>query len=476
MLFRHCIISTTDGKAIQRPDGSWTVEGLGAERYQSAFETRERVYRPLNSSFYMTTNTQECLDRIKSNLSDGSNHLLPIQIISSDYHTPEPLFPGKIQFITGYVQRENYKPEHENITVLSNLQMVSPTVYGCFALLSLIILFIISLHLRILYRYQEKKRWWFKRLDFTHLVGREVSLLFHLSSHHFRWVTHLYAISLFYLIICFTTTYKTSQVVTKKPDYPTSYQESLDHPTSLIFIYNQIVHVSNTFRDAPHHSLKGKLYTKLVASGKEDAIRIEGLTKNPTAAFSLFKMIAAEIIHHKSIAAASSITIPLLKGFACGFSPEGILWFLKVFADPSETEIIYGFTLSKHYRFSSLAVRAQRRAFESHIFAHHYALSFDVASIAANIAGTSRTHQWKQHLACSQSSTSQLQAEDDVQTISLSYFHFIITLCISGIVNALFILLIEIAWYERSKRKPRRRRLNYLIIKSMNSKSFSDAV
>ena len=45
-LFRHCIVSTTVVKAAQRPDGSWTVGGLGDERYQSALENRERVYRP----------------------------------------------------------------------------------------------------------------------------------------------------------------------------------------------------------------------------------------------------------------------------------------------------------------------------------------------------------------------------------------------------------------------------------------------
>ena len=455
-MFRHCLVATSEVKAVKKADGSWTVEGVGAEQYANVLKNADKLFRPFNSTFYITMDPHECLEKIASNQSDGSNHLLPIETMSSHYHAPEAMFPGKVQFLTGYNRSEAgiTLQDEEEATVLTNILMLRPQVYEVSALLLFTFVVLITVKLRIFYPHQLVTKWWLKRITFFTVLRRELSGLFHLSSNDFKLITFLYAVLYFYLANSFMSVYSTNQVITKKPNYPTSYQESLDYETSLVFLYNQFVIVSSDFRDAPAGSLKAKIWVKLVASGKMDQFRIDGQSTSFTALPSLVKRIANEIQQRKSIAVASSITIPLLKALACGFSPDGELWFLKIFADHSEPEIIYGFTLSKTFHGSRIIRRSFKRTFQTHIMAHDFELSFDVTNVISQIAGTSREHRWKQHLACTNEKA--LDGQVHVGATPLFYFKYLIFICVYGWAMASLFLLTEISCGSRKRRRRRR--------------------
>ena len=124
-------------KAIQRPNGEWTVEGLGQDRYIGGLQSIINMLHPYNVSFYMTTKAKECIDRLSRNQSDFSNAYSPIQTISPEYHVPEVFFAGKVQFITGYNLSEHATSGEETATALANVRLLETQVYLCSFLLTL---------------------------------------------------------------------------------------------------------------------------------------------------------------------------------------------------------------------------------------------------------------------------------------------------------------------------------------------------
>ena len=142
-------------------------------------------------------------------------------------------------------------------------------------------------------------------------------------------------------------------------------------------------------KDAPVNSLKGKSWTKLLASGKKDEFRIDGTTVNFIGLPGLMKKIATDISDRKSIAVTSSITIPLLKAIACGLSPEGQLWLLKILSDPSEHELVYSFPFAASFEYIKLAENSLRRDFETYVISRHFETSFDITSMISGMTGNS---------------------------------------------------------------------------------------
>ena len=445
-MIRQCAISTTNVNAVQRPDGSWTVEGVEAEQFVDTILILEKWARPFNSTFYVTLNADECLQRLIKNESDFTNLFIPLQTVSPYYHAPETVLPGRNLFITGYNTSETIEPGKDTATVFTNVELLQPEVY-MWSLIFLICIFsFVATRVFIHSRNRMMSR--AGKTPLTRVILRQVAGVFYHSNERFKLITLLYAVFCFYIVTTFLCIYKTSHVIADKPSYPTSYQESLDHKKSLFTYYDQFVVVSKGFRFAPPGTLKRKLWDKLEASGLHEKYLVDPENTSPTSLPALITRYALAIVVDKSIGVASSITMPLLKSLICGFSPEGQLWFLKVLSDPIERETIYGYATSKDFIGAETLKKTLRRSFEGQVTQHHYDLALEVTHIATKVSGTSKAHQWKQHLACTHEQA--LMPDVVVHAVPLAYFHTFFLACALIWTAAFVINFIQILSSKRS--------------------------
>lgn len=447
-MIRQCTVSTTDVQAVQRSDGSWTVEGVEAEHFLDTVLLLERAAKPFNSTFYLTLNSNECLQRIINNESDFSNLFIPLHADSPYYHAPQTIFPGKNQFLAGYVISETNNTDKDTATVFTNVELLEPAIYmWSLIFLASIFTFVsfrVSIHMKI-------------RIDtlsalllLIRSILRQISGILYRSNNHFRLMTIIYSLFCFYMITTFLCIYKTSHVIAERPFYPKSYQESLDYKTSLVSFYDQFVVVSRDFKSASPDSTRKKLWNKLIKSGLYAKYSIDPQTTTPTEFPTLMLRFILAIVEEKFIAVASSITMPLLKSLGCGFSPENQLWFIKIFSDSSEREIIYGYVTGKNFIGAKNLAKKLRSAFEFGIVRHHYDLALEVTFVANRLSGTTKAHQWRQNLACNHEEA--LIADVEVHPVSLPYFHSFFVTCALVWTTAFIIHLKQIVYAKRMNR------------------------
>lgn len=459
-MIRFCFTTSHPVGAYQKSDGEWTVDGVGADAYLDGVKTLVLVTRPYNTSIYFTTDTNECLDRLTNNESDLSTVYLPIQEFTDGYFVPHPLIGGRLQFIAAYNISDSDQPGEDVATVVDNFQLLDYEVYACsFFLLLSFILFIIA------------RIWLFtsishiKRSSRLRRIMAEVGKIFFYTSTRFKFITALYSMLAFYIMTSFLSVYKTSRVIVDRPFLPKSYQDSLDHESSFAFLYDQISNVSSEFRAAPASSLRGKLWKKLTDAHRENDF--ENMD-DPTQFAQLVHNMVFEITQRNSIFIAAPIIIPLLKSAGCGLSQENELHVIKVFADPSEPEFNYGNAVRKNSPFVDFIADRLLILLESSIAAHGFELGFDQFEATARIAGTSKSHQWKQRVVCDHENA--FIVEPEVQAIALHYFgsFFSSTLVIWAIA-----LVINHSQIIRAKRRKSKRSTRYTRRSTIFTEKFS---
>ena len=413
-MIRCCIATATPVEAKQRENGEWSAEGLGAAMYIEQMRLKIAQSHPFNVTFYLTTEADECLDRLKTNQSDVSSVILPVDSISTGFHVPQPMFVGQLQFISGYNITEKEEMFEDTATVLSNADLLEIEVY--YWALLLLVSFFTFIVLRtamfcVMLRHIVK-------MSPVRIIRRQLSRMFYYDSESFKWITFLYSLLSFILITSFLCLYKTSHIIMKKPFYPKSYQESLDHESSLAFYYDQFTICSSIFKNAPPHSIRGKLWAKLAATGRQhdyDGTVIDFHTQP-----QILKKGSEEMNVRHGILITPSLIIPLIKSLACGFSPEGELWIVKNIGDSIENQVIYGYALSKHFDPPRLSSMREQALFETHFLPYSTRKQFDQGEMSANLAGTSKHHQWRQKVVCEDENA--FAPGPVVKAISLSYF------------------------------------------------------
>ena len=437
---RFCMPTVTPVNIKRDVHGKWILEGIKADRYLEGIEFSMRMLRPYNMSIYTTSRPEECLERLTHNQSDISNAFISIRQLASGYFVPEVFSAGKVQFITGYNVSEDEVVGEETATALGNVALLQAEVYLCALLLTLAFVGFIAARIWLFTRSPRPE----KKLR---LIRKEVDAMFYYSSERFKLISTLFCVLCFYIITSFLCLYKTSHVIVEKPFYPKSYQESLDHKTSLAFFLDILAVVSDGFKSAPKDTVKGKLWIKLLASGRTDAYDYGQL--NLAMLPMRVKNASREMTEFKGISVASPLSMPLLRSMACGGSPEGQLWIMKVSADPAEQEVIFGPALRKTSPFSSLYARRFKRSFETHVLYRMYMRSLDLIELAGSFMGTSSTHRWKQQVVCENEDAFTLDPE--VKAIPLSYFRSFFLVCSVIWLLALIVNLVQIAWFRSSR-------------------------
>lgn len=448
-MIRFCIASANPIEIHRNADAKWSVEGIAAEFYLDGMILAERSYPFLNVTFYLTTSTDECLERLAKNQSDSTSVFMPIESISPDYYVPHPLIAGKLAFVTGYNMTDGDRKVEDTATVATNLELLHAEVY-IWALM-LIVSFIMFIITRISVLSSP-----FQRINpraFIKVVRREVCRVFYHVSVYFKLITLLYSVLCFFILTSFLCLYKTSHVIIEKPFYVKSYQESLEHKTSLAFQYNQFANVTRIFENSPKESLRGKLWAKLVASGRKDDY--SAIASNPERMPFLLDKGANELNVRKSICVAAPLISPLLKSIACGFSPQNELWIAKIISDASESEVIYGHAIRAESPYKKLNAARLQLFFETNIIAHNFELGLDQSAAMAELKGTNKKHQWRQKVVCENENAFALDPE--VRAIPLLYFHSFFEACVAVwlfafIFNFMQIFCNKAATYRVSRR------------------------
>ena len=412
-MIRVCLSTATSVQAEKKANGKWSVDGLGKDSYIEALQLWEQISLPFNASFHLTTEASECFDRLKNNLSDITNVFLPIDSVLSGFRVPQPLSAGTLSFITGYNISDGERETKDFATVFSNADLLEPKVY-CWALF-LIALFVTFIALRIMMFYHLTKR--IVKITRVEMIRRQLTQMFYYKSEQFKWITFLHSLLCFIMVTCFLCLYKTSHIIVEKPFYPKNYQESLDHPSSLAFYYDQFSVVSTAFKKASPESIRGRMWAKLVMAGRQNDYSEANV--NGAALPVTIQTAAEQMTAQRSILILSPLVIPLFRSAFCGFSPEGELWIMKVTSDPIEKEVIYGYAQGDSFNLPWFSSKMEA-LFETDYLARTYEMQFDQSDLISSISGTSRSHQSKQRVVCEDESA--LAPEPVVRSITVSYF------------------------------------------------------
>lgn len=448
-MLHYCQTTGTPVTATKNSDGQWTVEGIGGMALIEQVLTTETVYRPYNTTFSFTTEVDECFAMLKNNMSQATSVFTPIHDISAYYYVQQPLFAGKLRFITGYNVTDGVTGYKDNATVASNADLLEIEVYlWCLALL---VSFVTFIAIRVTMLYQQSLRE--TKSPLMTCVRREWSRMFYYESSRFRLITLLYSLLCFYMVTSFLCLYKTSHIIVEKPFYAKSYQESLDHPSSLAFYYDQFSVVSTRFKEAPPNSLRGKLWAKLIATGRQDDYA--GSNINPANLPIVLKKGSEEMTVRRGICLASPAIAPLVKSLACGFSPENELWIVKSMFDAIEEELIYGHAIGSSLKSDKHLAARLRNVFETHVMIHSYDRFLNVGGLSSDMVGTSKRHRWRQSVVCEHEKDDAFAQIPAVHGIHVSYFASFFEACMIVWLFAFIINLCQIACCGKKKQKTR---------------------
>lgn len=452
-MIRHCLMgSVKDQTAVQKPDGSWTIEGMGSEVLIPTLQLWKEMFLPLNSSFYVSSEPHGCISHIENNLSDSSSLLVPMRTESPFYSVRFPILASKVEFISGYSILEEEIDGKETATVFSNLHLLEGEVYGWY--LFLLTAFIFFIHLKIAI-FLSLRGEFDSPMRYIEAVKHELSAVFYLQSNEFKWITLLYSLSCFYLITSFLILYKTSHVVLNKPEIARTYEDTIRMKSSTAIYYDQFAVSSSSFRNASRDSVKGQIWMKSIAAGTDKFFDTAG--RDPVQFKGIMELATKIVTKMKGIIVGMTFVIPVLKALTCGSSPESELFYLFVNSDPSESEEILGYPFSDSFRLSSHWQLHHRRIYESHIVPNFYKSSFESfgSLIASMLRNPSHNHQWRQSIACNDPNA--FRDGPPVAPIPLDYFISFFRISFYVTIFSFFFNQFQITFCKRQLQKKRHR-------------------
>ena len=409
-MIRYCLSTATQVEAVRKANGKWSVEGIVAEGYAEQIELTEKLLDPLNVTFHFAE-VNECLHRLKNNLSDASSVFMQIDSMSPDFNVPQPLFAGRLQYITGY----NFTDDQEDTaTVFTNADLLKPEVYCWTSFLLALFIVVIVVNVAMFYHLTKKV----VRISPMQMVKKQLSRMFYYKSTRFRWVTLLYSLLCFIMMTSFLCLYKTSHIIIEQPFYPKNYQESLEHESSLAFYFDQFAVVSSAFKNAPPDSIRGKLWAKLIATGRQNDFKMT--TLDPASLPGIFKKASRAMIVERGIFLVPPLFVSMIRLAGCMISPENELWVVKIITDPIEPEIISGHAWRKTWSAPWRISQKMSALFETQSLVRGYSKHLDQSDMAANVVGTSKSHQWKQKVLCEDETA--FMPDPIVKAIPLFYF------------------------------------------------------
>lgn len=458
-MLRVCLVTTNRVEVSQAPNGKWRVQGTGSDMYEEGISLFMQMFQWRNLTFYLTPLLDECLERMKNNVSDLASNQLSYFRNLTHHSVPVPFLPTQIEMLTGYNLEERNEPAEDTATVFTNFESFHFSVH--LAVLFLMLAFLAIIIARITIHTSHRKK-------FAHLHSRRVkceksvavrvckqmTLVILGESVHFKLIALLCSILLFFLITSFNCLFKTTRVVVEEKFVVKTYEELLEHKAAMPLFFNAVGSIVDKFEGKPESDVHGKIWSKLASLSHEELAKfvVEGDISG-LEAIGVLRFYFKQMNDQKSVALVPSTLTLFLKTLLCATSSGSDIWKILRFVDPSEPEEILGYGLSNHCTDSHHFERGMKRGYESSVLNHYYFRALDVRDILYELQSTPMAKRHKQNLVCDGESL--FDPKPQVNAIPLRYFvSFIIALT----VNVLFALMVLTHEKLSAKRKQRQSR------------------
>ena len=333
-------------------DGSYRISGL----IQTVSDTTSYAlslaqYSKTNYSlFHIATDVSDCMDRIKSNLSDYGVGIFTLYG-SGSYKVPVIEQAGTITIFTGYeVTKYQATTDLTNYTLLRNCKLYEPETY----LAILLFLTAISLaltcktcvnsfkmkHLHPTWRSKRGKKL-FSKLLFKSLLN-----MIHRDGRSVRLIALTFHLGMFLILIPFLLLFKTTQVLKVEPDLITSFREIMARNSSIYY-----THISMDESNMLQPNLK-------VSKGRDVGVefwhywrrmRIKLEAKDLARYVQNLKKMAKKVVDKEVVYLDNSISSDLIRSILCILSDEPDLYQIFTFRESSTRELIAGWGASLFY-------------------------------------------------------------------------------------------------------------------------------
>ena len=407
---RICIPTIVKNTLNKRKDGSYGIDGFGASQYLELIDIFSRTYGR-NSTFHLTNHRIECIERMKNNQSDFSSFYLPIFKDTEHFSIPTSIMSTKLAFLTGYdLMRKPVKPR-QCADVLINISLLDPLTYFWSFIVTIILVLFISLKIWATMKTKEKKT----KHVWKH-ISKELMSLYYGNSDKFRLICLLFTILSFTLVNSFKILYKTSQIAVEEPFVVSDYEQLLYHETAKPLFCDLYVRISQEFLNPPVGSLREKIRDKVIKSGQAG--------HNFTCFIKVLNQFLANLyrgMHERNdVIFGTTSTIRMLNTAVCGYAPEDELWRFFFFSDPSESESLYGFSVSIFYSNKKFYAHRMTKLIEQHILSQYMFITMDMSIIVRRLRETSANHFYLQQAVCRHYEP--MDEEIDVTPLSSRYF------------------------------------------------------
>lgn len=226
-MVRLCYTAGIDIK-IECKNGQLVTEGPGSENQRMAIMFALEF---ANFSQFATVKTNDdCIERFIKNESDFSTGLFHMNGLTEEYFVPVPAISSSLYFLSGYnvfkYEKELEKSQSNQFGVMDNFASFSVNVYSVIFAWIAILITLISLRTTLLRR----------RRQLASKSRRFFSIFIDSATGRFRkqWLLMKFSFTVGFLLLVttFCLLFKTKQVVTRKLDVISSYDEIISSKLS----------------------------------------------------------------------------------------------------------------------------------------------------------------------------------------------------------------------------------------------------
>ena len=456
---RVCMVTPVSITLRRSRSGEYYGQGVGARQITEAIQFIFQAFVNI-SGLVLTTENDECMNRLVSNQSDFTTTVVPFYHSNDIYKISVPMFTHRTTIFSGYNATDASLFVKETVTAMSNfVKLFHRSIYLVSVALMLSLMLYVMIKARVMQSLLRSSRSGPSKHKLRYMLKSVLETL-RMRSRNFRWIVFLLSILSFFLITTFTILFQTSQVIHDLPHPIDSYKALLSYPSAVPGFYNSMAKVSDAFKSAKKGTIQHEVWNRLIELSKPIESHIyNGFDIDPKFVDAI-KTHVREMSANRHVIILSTMTLGLLKSFFCSLSPEEELWRLLEFHDPSEGQILMGYPMRVEY--DAPLSRKLRRIFDTHVAEIFYKRTYDIRDVGYSLLSTSRKHQSEQDRICSQS----FRHEETiiVSSVDYNFYDLFIRILLCIICFAFLSLIGENIIYRlnakkrRAKLSPRRRR------------------
>ena len=337
-----------------KPDGSYRIEGLIVvlnEAAEYAF-TLAKVSRTNYSDFHISTTLGDCMDRIKSNLSDYGVGIYTLYDPDS-FKVPAIEQAGTISIFTGYNVAAYLAKSAVSVkySILQNLKLYDSDIYFATFCLILALFFAYSLDTAVKLCRRRHFRPSFERATlrrrYFQLFSRSIADLFYQKGGRVKLLSFTFHLGVFLILLPFLLLFKTTQVVNVKPEMIRSFEEIMARNVSIYYAnisMNETIILEPNFNNAKEKDISFRFWSYW----NKRKIRFESI-EDLQKYFEQLKRMVKMLVEKKTVYFDISIGSSAVSSILCMLSMSPDLYKIIMFKDESTREIIAGWGMSLYY-------------------------------------------------------------------------------------------------------------------------------